>query len=274
MKKLASLLTFLAALPAAAEEITPADLPAKLAEARPEIAVLGEIHDNPAHHLAQAAAVAAMRPRALVFEMLTPDQAAKVTPELRRDPAALGKALGWEEAGWPDFAIYAPIFAAAPEALIVGAALPREEVRRAMAEPLERVFGPDAARYGLDQPYPAAEQAALEAETQADHCGALPEEILPGMVAAQRLRDAAFARTAVRTLKAVSGPVAVITGSGHARNDRAVPAMIARAVPSLRVVSLGQLEAAPGEAVGPDLPYDWWIVTPPTPREDPCKAFQ
>ena len=182
----------LCAGPVAAEQIRAADLPGLIAAAAPEILVLGEVHDNAEHHRNQALAVAALRPRALVFEMLTPDQAAQATRKLIDQPEALGKALGWEAAGWPDFALYAPIFAAAPDAVIVGAALPRDEVRRAMTEPLDKIFF-DAARFGLDAPYPPEVQAALEAETQQDHCNALPPEMLPGMVAAQRLRDAAFA---------------------------------------------------------------------------------
>ncbi|MDD8022902.1 MAG: ChaN family lipoprotein [Paracoccaceae bacterium] len=272
---LAALLTCVVlSCPVGAEEIAARDLPARIAQADPEILVLGEVHDNASHHRNQAAAVAAFAPDALVFEMLTPDQAAKVTPALRADPVALGQALGWDQAGWSDFALYAPIFDAAPDARIVGAALPRAEVRRAMTEDLAQVFGPDAARYGLDQPYPADVQADLEAQSQADHCGALPPEMLGGMVAAQRLRDAAFARAALRALKASAGRVAVITGTGHARNDLAVPAMIRAADPGVRVASLGQLEVAADEALPADQPFDWWIVTPPTPREDPCAAFQ
>ena len=257
------------AAPVAAEEISAADLPARIIAAAPQIAVLGEVHDNAAHHLAQAAAVAALKPKALIFEMLDPAQAAKVTPDLIATPDKLAEVLGWEASGWPDFAIYAPIFAAAPTARIYGAALPRDQVRRAMKEPLAQVF-PEAARFGIDAPYPADLQARLEAETQADHCNALPVEMLPGMVAAQRLRDGAFAQTTLQALSETGGPVAVITGSGHARADRAVPALIAKADPGVKLLSLGQLERP---AAG-DQPFDLWIVTDPAPREDPCKAFQ
>ncbi len=257
------------AAPVAAEEISAADLPARIIAAAPQIAVLGEVHDNAAHHLAQAAAVAALKPKALVFEMLDPAQAARVTPDLIATPDKLAEVLGWEASGWPDFAIYAPIFAAAPTARIYGAALPRDQVRRAMKEPLAQVF-PEAARFGIDAPYPADLQARLEAETQADHCNALPVEMLPGMVAAQRLRDAAFAQVTLQALSETGGPVAVITGSGHARADRAVPALIAKAEPGVTLLSLGQLERP---AAG-DQPFDLWIVTDPAPREDPCKAFQ
>jgi len=268
MKTLALCLAVLAA-PAMAEEISADALVARIHADPPQIAVLGEVHDNALHHRNQAAAVAALKPAALVFEMLSPEQAAKATPELRADPVALGKAFGWDAAGWPDFAIYAPIFEAAPAAKIYGAALPRDQVRRALTEPLAQIF-PQAARFGLDQPYPAALQKDLEAETLADHCNALPGQMLAGMVAAQRLRDGAFAETTLRALAETGGPVALITGSGHARTDLAVPALIRKAEPEVRLLALGQIEA-PAEGAQP---FDVWIVTPPAAREDPCKAFE
>jgi len=269
MKLAPALLALVLATPVSAEEISAQDLPSRIVAVAPQVLVLGEVHDNGAHHRAQAAAVAALKPKALVFEMLDPAQAAKVTPALIGKPDELAKVLGWDAAGWPDFALYAPIFAAAPEAKIYGAALPRDVVRRAMKEPLAQVF-PEAARFGIDTPYPADLQARLEAETQVDHCNALPPDLLPGMVAAQRLRDAAFAEASLRAATETGGPVALITGSGHARTDRAVPALIAHADPAVKVIALGQLERP---AVG-EQPFDWWIVTDPAPREDPCKAFQ
>ncbi len=63
-----------------------------------------------------------------------------------------------------------------------------------MREGAAAVFGAAAARFGLDAPLPEDEQAAREAEQAEAHCGALPAEMLPGMVEAQRLRDAALAR--------------------------------------------------------------------------------
>ena len=90
-----------------------------------------------------------------------------------------------------------------------------------------------------------------------------------GMVQAQRLRDAALARAVVLAIAETGGPVAVITGSGHARRDTGVPALLALAAPDLAVLTIGQVEADPG----PDAPYDLWIVTPATPRDDPCAAL-
>ena len=253
-------------LPASARQIEPAAL-AGLPPA--DVVILGEIHDNAEHHAHQAAAVAALVPGALVFEMLDPAQAARLRGVERGDGPALDRLLGWAESGWPDFALYHPIFTAAPEATVFGGALPRAEVRRSMTEGAATVFGPEAARFGLADPLDPAEQAAREVEQAEAHCNALPETLLPGMVEAQRLRDAALARAVIEAHAATGGPVAVITGTGHARRDRGIPAALARAAPGLRVLSVGMFEADPG----PSPPFDLWLVTPSQPRPDPCAAF-
>ncbi|TCP59823.1 putative iron-regulated protein [Rhodovulum bhavnagarense] len=256
----------LAAGSAGAEQIAPADL-TSLPPA--DVIVLGELHDNPLHHVNQASAVAALRPAALVFEMLTPDQAAGVTPELRDDAAALGAALEWQDSGWPDFAMYHPIFTAAPDAAIFGAALPREEVRRAVGEGAAAVLGSDAALFGLDRPLPEDQKAIREAAQMEAHCNALPEAMLPGMVEAQRLRDAAFARATLKALRETGGPVVVITGNGHARTDWGLPYALGLAAPHVSLLSVGQFEAVPEG----DPPYHLWLVTDPADRPDPCAVF-
>jgi uncharacterized iron-regulated protein len=249
----------------AAVEIDAGDL-ARLPKA--DVVILGEVHDNPGHHRNQADAVAAIAPSALVFEMLTPAQAAR-TPDDREDRAALDAALGWAGSGWPDFAMYHPIFLAAPEAQVFGGDLPSGEVARSVTEGAAAVFGAQAGRYGLNAALAPEDQAAREAEMQDAHCGALPTDVLPGMVQAQRLRDAALARAVVRAFEATGGPVVVITGNGHARRDQGVPAVLAQAMPDLSVLSVGQIEGSAGAAP----PYDRWIVTPILPRDDPCDAF-
>lgn len=233
-----------------------------------DVVVLGEVHDNPIHHQYQARAVAALQPRALVFEMLTPDQARRARPEIMVDAAALETALGWEGTGWPDFAMYAPIFAAAPAARVYGAAVPREILMGADPEALARQLLGDPARYGLGQPLPPSDQQVAEAEQQAAHCNALPDEILPRMVAIQRLRDAALAHAAATAVAETGGPVAVITGSGHARIDRGMPVNLRAARPDIRILSVGQIEGEAG-----DEPFDLWIATPPIDRPDPCAGF-
>jgi len=255
-----------------AGEAAAGQIGAEALEALPpaDVVILGEVHDNPTHHAHQARAVAAIRPAALVFEMFGPAEAARAAGVARTDAAALASALAWEGSGWPDFALYHPIFAAAPDALIAGGALARETVRRAFAEGAAAPFGADAARFGLDRPLQPADQAGREALQAEAHCHALPPEYLPGMVAAQRLRDAALARATLEAFEASGGPVVVITGTGHADRLRGIPAALAQAAPVLRVLAIGQTESDPG----PDAPFDLWIVTDPHPRPDPCAALK
>lgn len=254
----------------------------RLAEA--DLAILGEIHDNPVHHQAQAWAVAALAARppglaGLAFEMV-PEAREDAVNALRRagaaDPAALAEAIGWADLGWPDFAYYAPIFAAAPEATVTGGQPPRAELMRlaqagAAADPL-------AAKFGLDAALPEAEQAAREAAQIAAHCDALPAAMAPMLVAAQRVRDAHFAEALLRAKAAGPGRAALIAGSGHARVDHGVPALVRRAAPHLRVVSVGMVEegdaAAESESAAAEPPFDFVIVAPAHPREDPCLAFR
>ena len=234
-----------------------------------DVVFLGEIHDNPLHHKGQARAVAAIHPPAVVFEMLSPTQAARITPALLRDRDALQQALGWNASGWPDFAIYYPVFQALGGARVYGAARPRAAVRRAFEEGAAAVFGPGAGRLGLDRPLPSAELAAREDEQFQDHCEAMPRDLMGGMVEAQRLRDADLAQAALTALSETGGPVVVITGKGHARRDWGAPALLRVAAPERRLLTVGFLEHAP-EAPPP---FDFWVVTDPTLREDPCKAF-
>lgn len=226
------------------------------------IVVLGEVHDNPAHHARQAEIVARLAPSALVFEMLGPDQAAAIVGADRDDAGALADALGWDDSGWPAFELYAPIFAAAPDAAIFGAAVPRDLLNGLVAGATELS--------GYDMPAMAeAERGRRIAEQDAAHCGALPADLLPGMVDAQRLRDWWFADVALQALEAWGPPVVVITGTGHARTDVGVPAMIAHRAPEVDVWSLGQVEGAPPA----DAPFDAVATAPPVEREDPCAVF-
>lgn len=256
--------------PAVAAEVDSAGTMAS-AVAGADVVLLGEIHDNPAHHAFQAEVIDALSPTALVFEMITAEAADLITPDLASDGAALAEALDWANSGWPDFAMYAPLFAFGQDVPIRGALVPREAAQAAFADGASAVFGGEAERFGLTRALPEDQQAQREAEQMASHCDALPEEILPGFVEAQRLRDASLAQAALAAFEAEGGPVVVITGNGHARRDWGVPALLAEAAPDLRVVSLGQFEASP-EA---EVPFDFWSVSAPvTDRPDPCAAFR
>ena len=235
-----------------------------------DVVFLGEQHDNPGHHAVQAAWVQTLQPKALVFEMLTAEQADRPLDPYRDDPEKLADVLGWADAGWPDFAMYYPIFAAAPAAAIYGAGIPSDRVRGLMTQELSQVAGDMTARFALDQPLPPAEQADREALQKAAHCDALPDQMLPMMVNVQRLRDAALADAALTALQDTGGPVVVITGNGHAREDWGAPFLLRQTNADIAVFALGQGEAGQAPQGGFDTVLDGPVVD----RGDPCDAFK
>lgn len=263
------------ALAAGAVRAEPAGLADVIAAAgEADIVVLGEVHDNPDHHRMQAEIVAALQPGGLVFEMI-PQAFEDEVNRLRAEAAPreeIAAALEWEASGWPDFDYYAAILEAAPEARVFGGGQPLDEVRRAAEEGAAAVFGPDAASYGLDRELDEDEQAAREAHMFAAHCDAIPAEMLPGLVEAQRFRDAALADAArwARTI-AAHGPVVVIAGTEHANRLRGVPAKLAAADPTLTVLAVGQFEAEPDPERA--AAFDVYLLAPAPPRENPCAGF-
>jgi uncharacterized iron-regulated protein len=237
-----------------------------------DVVLLGEIHDNPDHHRVQAEMVAALKPAALVFEMV-PEGLAAAANDARSagaDRASLARALDWRARGWPDFALYAPIFEAAPGAVVYGGGREAADVRAASERGAAAAFGPEAARYGLETLLPADETRAREAEMAAAHCGMLPEAALPGMVEVQRFRDAALAETALRALREQGPPVVVIAGNGHVDAARGAPAALRLADSDVRIFALGQGETGQHDD---DARFDAVLVSPPAARDDPCAAF-
>ena len=235
-----------------------------------DVVIVGELHDNPIHHSNQAQIARAIYPSALVFEMLSAEQAEAGQAANRTILAELDEALEWSKrGGWPSFHMYFPIFAVAPQARIYGAAVPREKVRAAITKGASSQFMGEPA-YQLDAALPVVEQTERESLQSVAHCDALPADTLPGMVEAQRLRDAHFAQVTLQALNDTGGPVLVITGNGHARTDWGMPVYLRRVAPDIDLISVGQL--VEGE-ISP--PYDRWIMTGAynAGRGDPCAAF-
>jgi len=256
-----------------------------------DFVVLGEIHDNPDAHLLQArllkAILASGRRPALAFEMLTTDQQPAVDASLARapyDPDALGSAVRWSEGRWPEFKFYRPIFAAglAAGVPIVAANLPRAEVRAIVSKGREGLDADLAARLARDEPVPPDVERALREEMQEAHCGELPESMLAPLVLAQRARDARMAERMARTGEA-RGAV-LIAGKGHARDDRGVPAALAKDLPGRKILAVAFMEVEDGttdpaaesyreEGREGRAPYDFVVFTPRTGRPDPCVAL-
>ena len=242
-----------------------------------EIVILGEIHDNPVHHRNQADLVRELQPDALVFEMIEPKIALSVTPQTRSDEAFLERLLSWEANGWPDFGMYYPIFEAAPKAAIFGGGAPRQDVLRAVRDGAADVFGGASALFGIDEPLDPAQLSERIVLQREAHCNALPEEMLSGMVEAQRLRDAALASAAVAALLEAqttddTPQVVVIAGNGHARDDWGVPALLRdyfSDAPGIEIKTFAQYERTAPDAA----PYTNWIATEAADRRNPCDVF-
>lgn len=251
---------------ALADSLIPDDVVAQMKAA--DVVILGEVHDNPRHHLVQTEAVEVIEPSAVVWEMVTEEGAQRLAQKAASNPEELSKILRWVETGWPPLRMYYPIFEAS-EAPVYGAMVPRAAAQAAMERGAATALGADAARYGLNIPLAPEDQAVREAEQLAAHCDALPAEVLPQLVAIQRLRDAVLARAILNAMDETGGPVAVITGNGHARKDQGIPTFLRRLRPGLKVFVLGQAEddVLTGE-------FDAVINSPAAEREDPCKAFE
>ena len=258
-------------------ELTEAELVAALEQA--QIVVLGEVHDNPVHHARQARLVRQLRPRGLAFEMVpeASEEGIQVFLAQGGERGEIGPAIGWDRMGWPDWALYAPIFEAAPGAYIAGGGAARSEIRAAIERGAATAYGAGASAVGLDRPLDPAIRVEIEDEMIAAHCDKLPRQAAGGMVEAQRLRDARFANAAWRALVQGGGGRAVlITGNGHARTDRGAPAYLRLVAPQVAVLSVGMIELQPGAdpaAAARGRPFDYVWFSTPAKRTDPCAGF-
>lgn len=197
--------------------LTPQQLIARLATA-PRVLV-GVQHDNPDHHSLELwllQALSDQRPQgSLLFEMLAPEQQSKIDFVQRQIqqgqyPADLAKELGWQS-GW-DWAFYGPLLrlALAQPNPVLAANLSGQEVGAIYHQR-------PALRGALSTS--ASVHAAQLAQVRKAHCGLLPEDALPALLAIEQQRDR---RMAQRVLEAPT-PALLLAGSDHARKDVGVP---------------------------------------------------
>ncbi len=255
------------------------DATALLAEMRAaDVVLLGELHDNPAHHAQRAALLAALSgsASALVVEYLNLGQtvaALSEPPLLTRLQAAGFDAAGWR---WP---LHRPLFEAALTAglPIEGGNLARERLRALAAASPPVDLQLQALRDAVAAvPLSPAAAAQLDADLLAGHCGKLPADRLPLMRGVQRTRDAAMWSAIARRMQPGAGrPVLLLAGNGHVRRDYGVPtfACAAPVPPRLLSVGFGELGGAGEPDDSDSARYDLWWLTPPAVRDDPCANF-
>jgi len=246
---------------ASGQAISPEQLVQRLA-GTPRVLV-GEKHDNPDHHALQLWLLRALQGQrvqgSLLLEMLQPEQQALVDKVQGQPlPADLPKALAWQE-GW-DWQLYGPIVREALQQRVplLAANLSPGEMRQAYRQP--------ASLTGERSNAPAVKAALLE-QVRAGHCGMLPENQLPAMLAVQQQRDR---RMAERLLSAPQ-PALLFAGAYHVRKDLGIPLHLADlgASGESKVLLLAEVgeQVEPGEA-----DYVWYTAA--TPAQDYCAQFR
>lgn len=248
-----------------------------------DILLLGESHDNPDHHRLQAWAIRELtrlgQIRTLAFEMIGDDRQADVDGYLKRQPKSadgLGAALDWEKRGWPDFALYAPVFQAGMDAgwPIAAANLSKPDSTKIAKQ--DQLDAPERVRLGLDAPLPPELAVGLRADLIENHCGLLPESALPGMVRMQTAWDRKMASALIDGVKKSRNGSVLIAGAEHVRKDRAVPYQLSKLAPGLKVLAVAFKErpATMAEAERADLPYDLVWFTDAVPAVDHCAQLR
>jgi uncharacterized iron-regulated protein len=201
----------------------------------PDVLILGEQHDAPAHQRLHRDVVQSLAERGeLAGVAVEMAQAGHSTAGLPRDAteAQVRAALAWTEPGWP-WAAYAPAIMAAVHAgaTVAGGDLTREQLKQA---------GADAS---IDTLVSRKVLQAQMEDVREGHCGLLPESQLLPLARAQIARDRSLARAVAQL--ALPGKTAVlITGSHHADTALGVPLHLPA---SLRSVSKSWPPQPPAE---------------------------
>lgn len=261
--------------PTTGAPLSAGQLASRLAEA--DYVLLGELHDNAWHHRVRGELIrsSAARP-AVVFEQFAASDAPLPSPTEAQSMEAWLDAGGFDRASWK-WPLHAPVVEAALARAreIRGSNVSREELRGVVRGGAAAAPGP---LRELMEAVPLDElaRAALDRELVDGHCGELPEQMVPGMRAAQEVRDAAMTR-ALLAAAGSGSPAWLIAGNGHVRKDIAVPRMLRTVAPGKRVVAVGLVETGPdGGPRNPDelSRYDLVILTPAAERPDPCASFR
>lgn len=240
-----------------------------------EYLLLGEKHDNPVHHEHQSWFIRQLdqlgRDASVAFEMIDLQQGQRLAQHSVLTTSQLVALLQPDDPGWDYQRFYRDVFAATLKAgyPVVAANLRRDRlVSYAMNDeyPLPKEY-----RELLEQvPFNEQQTDYLMQEIRESHCNMMPEESLPTMVRAQRLRDVVMA---VSLRHSQSSVKVLIAGSGHVRNDRGVPIYLDR---EAKILSVGFIEVIPKSQNVDDysLPFDIAWFTTMVDRGNPCEAFQ
>jgi uncharacterized iron-regulated protein len=238
-----------------------------------EVVYLGELHDNPRHHVIQArileALLAAGSRPAVAFEMVPETRQADLEAAVRGDagPAEVDRRLAWSAQGWPDFNMYWPLFDLARKhgLPVVGTDLDPDVARRIGRAGLG-ASGEDLSRLRSALPDDVARDRGIARRLRAAHCDQISEDRAIRMLDGWYARNVVIARGVRGGLERAT-QVVVIIGRGH-QSPGGVPEQLAALRPGTRQLVVGLYE---GKADGPTEPLtDVLWVTPARPRPNPC----
>ncbi len=244
----------------------------------PEFLLLGEVHDNAAHHQLRAERLASLladgQRTTVVFEQLPTARDADLAAQQQRAPAdveALIDAGQWDRRAWR-WPLHQPVVTAAVTggAAVRGGNLAREEVRRLMREG-DAAWPPALLALSMRTPWADAQQRAALKAIDDGHCGALPAAMHEPMVQAQRARDASLAQAMLAARAAGATRVVLIAGNGHVDRELGVPRYLeAAGVAPARIHAVGYVEAGQGGAGR----FDERVETPGRPTRGPLPILE
>ncbi|MGY4533244.1 putative iron-regulated protein [Pseudomonas sp. TE3786] len=242
------------------EQLTPEQLVERLAPAARVL--VGEQHDNPDHHALELWLLQALEQKraqgSVLMEMLTPDQQAKVDQARGHEVTDLPAALAWQK-NW-EWSMYGPIVrhALSQPYPLLAANLDRSEIMT--------IYKARPVLQGSASTAKSVQEPLLE-QIRESHCGLLPEEQLPAMLAVQQQRD----RRMAERLLAAPQPALLFAGAFHARRDLGVPLHLGDLGAGQGTISLVLAEV--GKRV-PASTADFVWYTPALPEQDHCAELR
>ncbi len=250
--------------------------------ARAKYVLLGEIHPNPDHHRLQAEVLQYMvdqgRKPAVVFEMVTRAQQSvldNISANPPADLSTIADLLEWTDTGWPDFAMYQPLFEITLKngLTLLAGNIEKSTVRRLGGRVDAPLSSVERAQLGLDVPLDEALNSSLLRQISEGHCNMMPEKVLPLMADIQRARD--FTMAAAMTLASNRDGAVLIAGAGHTRLDWGVGRILGNAGSS-QMVSVAFAEMFEG-ATDKDFTnssHNYTMITPRFDVTDHCARFE
>jgi uncharacterized iron-regulated protein len=241
-----------------------------------EVVYLGELHDNAQHHAIQARILETLladgsRP-ALAFEMVPETRQAALEAAVRSgaDPGEVNRQLEWSAQGWPDFAMYWPLFELARKSgLPVIATDLDPAVNRRIGRNGLGAAGQDSARLRSAMPDDPTRDKAIAQRFRDAHCNQISESRAMRMLESWYARNVVMARRVSDALTQAP-QVVVIMGRGHA-SPGAVTEQLRALRPGTRQLVVGFFEGQADKLVGEIADVVW--ITPSRPHADPCLSF-